>query len=240
MGDQNTIYEQVKMDAPRGTICGKLGYRMDTPTANASLPGGVLILSPHPFMGGHMELPLLKTITDRVVSMGIPTLRFDYGGVGHSEGEPFDVGSAMDTFWKTGNAPQDPVLIEEARGVRDWFTQQVHSPIVLVGCSFGAYVATQIRDKTTPAIVLVAPTIMHHDYAAFTNNDLQTLIVGGEDDFATDDEQMISWADALSETTRFEQIAGSDHFFRKSSNRVAELVGEFLAHLITPSHQELS
>jgi len=236
MGDQNIIYEQVEMDAPRGTICGQLGYQMESTTASASLPGGVLILSPHPFMGGHMELPLLKTIADRVVSMGIPTLRFDYGGVGHSEGEPFDVGSAMDTFWKTGSAPQDPVLIEEARCVRDWFTQQVHSPIVLVGYSFGAYVATQIRDETTPAIALIAPTIMHHDYAAFTNNNLQTLIVSGGGDFATGDEQMISWVEALSETTRFEQIAGADHFFRKSSNQVAELVGEFLVHLYTPSN----
>ena len=235
MDDQNTITERIEIAGPRGTLWGQLGYRMDTPPANASLPGGVLILSPHPFMGGHMDLPLLKAIADHAAAMGIPTLRFDYGGVGASQGPPFDVGSAMDTFWKTGSAPQDPLLIEEARCVRDWLTHQIQSPVVLIGYSFGAFVATQIRDQTTQALGLVAPTITHHEYEGFTNDGLPTLIVSGEGDFATGDDQMINWAQTLSDSTRFDMIAGADHFFRKSSDAVGELVADFLMHLHVPS-----
>lgn len=244
MDELNTICERVEIIGPQGTLCGQLGYHMversAAEQAPASLPGGVLILSPHPFMGGHMDLPLLNAITNHIMALGIPTLRFDYGGVRQSEGPAFDVGSAMDTFWKTGSAPQDPILIEEARCARDWFSQQVQSPVVLVGYSFGAFVATQIRDDTTPAIGLVAPTITHHEYKGFSNDGLPTLIVSGEGDFATADAEMLAWVSSLSSKTSFEQIGGADHFFRNSSEDVAAIIAHFLQSLCTPAAKEQS
>jgi len=230
------VYERVEIAGARGKLCGLLGYRMDETHAKLSSFdfGGVLILSPHPFMGGHMDLPLLSTISDQLVAQAIPTLRFDYGGVGQSEGPPFDVGSAMDTFWKTGSAPQDPSLIEEARVVLGWFSEQINAPIMLVGYSFGAFVATQICVHSTPALGLIAPTITHHDYSGFTNDGLATLVVAGEGDFATADEEMTNWAKSLSPTTRFVQIPGADHFFRGSGELVGQYIVEFIAHLQTP------
>ena len=227
------IHELVEIAGPRGRLCGKLGYRMDDPATRCTSSGfgGVLVLSPHPFMGGHMDLPLLTKIADHLIAHAIPTLRFNYGGVGQSEGPRFDVGSAMDTFWKTGSAPQDPVLIDEARCALGWFSRQTNAPIILVGYSFGAFVATQIRDQNTPALGLVAPTITHHDYSGFSNEGIPTLVVTGEGDFATGDQEMSNWANSLGVDTRFEQISGGDHFFRGSSDRVGELIAEFVTHL---------
>ncbi len=244
MPDADTICEVVEFAGPRGTLNGRLTYcepeREETAAPGSPpRPGGVLVLSPHPFMGGHMDLPLLTAIADHTAALGIPTLRFDYGGVGRSEGPPFDIGEAMDMFWKTGTAPQDPVLIEEALCARDWFTRQVHRPVVLVGYSFGSFVATRVCDRTTPGLVLIAPTINHHDYSGFSNADVPTLIVAGEGDFATDDSALAEWAGALPGPTRVEQIAGADHFFRDSNDEVGALVAGFLAEFPagTPASQ---
>jgi len=230
------IAELVSIPGVRGMLSGRLEYRMDTQVA-AHVPGraaGALILSPHPFMGGHMDLPLLEHISSQVTNTGLPTLRFDYGGVGQSEGEPFDVGSAMDLFWKTGTAPQDPVLIDEARAVLAWFSQQVNGAIVLIGYSFGAFVATQIRDQSTAGIALVAPTITHHDYDAFTNDTFPTLIIAGAGDFATGDEELINWVNALPGPTALEHIRDGDHFFRQSEAHVGELIASFITDLTCP------
>jgi len=229
----DVLHECVWISGPSGMLRGQLGYRADTRLASgaSARAAGTLILSPHPFMGGHMDLPLLRSIADRIADQGLPTLRFDYGGVGESDGQPFDVGGAMGAFWKTGAAPQDPGLIDEARDALAWIGKQVNGPIVLIGYSFGAYVATQIRDESTPAVVLIAPTIAHHDYTGFTNRHLPTLIVAGEGDFATGDEQMTAWADALPGPTRVEQIRDGDHFFRGSADRVAAVCAAFIAGL---------
>ncbi len=240
MNDNGCVCEHITIDGPRGTLWGQLDYRMDCPAQDSSPSdmshtGGVLLLSPHPFMGGHMNLPLLKAIGSHIASMGLPVLRFDYGGVGKSQGPAFDVGSAMDTFWKTGSAPQDPMLIEEARCVCDWLGCQVNGPVALVGYSFGAFVATQMYTQRTTAIVLVAPTIAHHNYEAFDNTHLPTLIISGEGDFATGDEAMASWVASLAPQTRYEQIAQADHFFAKSSDQVGALIAAFLTTLSTPA-----
>jgi len=236
---RDTICERVEIPAPAGTLCGQLGYRMDTahPPTPPSRIAGVLICSPHPYMGGHMDLPLLSTIADHLVARGTPTLRFDYGGVGNSGGPPFDVGSAMDAFWKTGVAPQDPTLIEEARCVLRWFTNQLNAPIMLIGYSFGALVASRICDDSTPAIALVAPTVTHHDYAGFSNDRIPTLVVAGVGDFATADDEMVAWVRSLSPATRLVQIPEADHFFRGSCDRVGMHIAGFIADLSTPARE---
>lgn len=219
--------ERVWIDGPRGTLCGELLY------GDCASTGAALVIPPHPYMGGRMELPLITAVAAALASRDIVTLRFDYGGVGKSEGPPVQIGPAMQQFWATGAAPEDPVFIDEARSALEWLSRAAACDPALVGYSFGAYAATRLARSSPPALVMVAPTVARHDYSDFSNERTPTLVIYGDGDFATSDEALKKWSDRLAGHTMLKRIASGDHFFRGAEGQVADLCAAFLQSTLT-------
>jgi hypothetical protein len=84
-----------------------------------------LVCHPHPKGGGTMHNKVVYRAAKTMHSLGLPTLRFNFRGTGLSEGEH-----------DGGRGEQDDV-----RAALDWLDQRFALPILVVGFSFGAYVA---------------------------------------------------------------------------------------------------
>src|SRR5437899_2083890 len=88
---------------------------------------GAVLCHPHPEYGGSMDNAVVVTVAAALVAGGFATLRFNFGGVGQSEGA-FSGG---------------PVEIDDARAALGVLAEMLRpgDPIILVGYSFGAWVA---------------------------------------------------------------------------------------------------
>lgn len=219
--------ERVWIDAPAGRLAGELTYS-DRREGSAAL-----LIPPHPYMGGRMKLPLMTAIADALAAHDVASLRFDYAGVGQSEGPRVEIGPAMQQFWNTGHAPEDPGRVSEAAAALAWLRAQVAPAVGLVGYSFGGAIAAGLLDAGVGALVLIAPTLAHHDYSAFNNTGTPTLVVYGDGDFATKDDVVRAWAAGLPGPTAVRYVRAGDHFFRGVEGAVAADVAGFLAETIT-------
>lgn len=228
------LQEIVRIDSSRGWLAGELAY------AESDVTAAVLLINPHPLMGGRMDNRLVVRLAERLSRSGIACLRFDYGGVGESDGDPVDVAASMTQFWDTGTAPEDPLMVEDAKAALEWLRQNVDRPIAVIGYSFGAYAATRIVDSAVASLILITPTISRHDYTHFQNIDLATLIVHSDNDFATDLSQLKAWIETLPGPTSTRSFPGADHFFRAQESNVADACAEFVVRTVGSKAKEIS
>ena len=109
-----------------------------------------LILHPHPKAGGHMNNPVAVQLYHLFMKRGFATLRFNFRGVGRSQGE-FDSGIGE---------------LADAATALDWL--QAHNPQAtqtwVAGYQFGAYIGMQLlmrRPETDGFISVSAPANMY-------------------------------------------------------------------------------
>ena len=105
---------------------------------------GAVISHPHPLMGGDMRNSVVETVTGSLAAGGLSTLRFNFRGVGMSEG-----------VFDEGRGEQADVLAAvtylERQGIQE---------ILLAGYSFGAWVnANVLLQRSLLPTVLVSPPI---------------------------------------------------------------------------------
>lgn len=121
-----------------------------------------LVLGGHVALGGTMEGPVPTEICWALCRAGVPSLRFNYRGVGASTGEPAvralspdDLADALD-----GPAALEP-FVDDARAALAQLTEtHPGRPVTVVGYSFGAWVAARLAGEMEAAlVVLVAPPV---------------------------------------------------------------------------------
>jgi alpha/beta superfamily hydrolase len=177
-------------------------------------PRGIAVVShPLPTHGGTMRNPLVAGIARAVASAGLFALRFNFRGVGASEGE-----------WTGGIAEVEDLdlAIAEARAIAPGL------PLALTGFSFGA--VTILRWLATGGhadAVAVAGVPLRS--VAFEPSDLPpvpdgTFIVAAElDQFGTVAELRAAYPRA-----RIVEVRGVDHFFGSKRNEVGVLIADQL------------
>jgi alpha/beta superfamily hydrolase len=166
--------------------------------ALARTAGGraVIIAHPHPLYGGDMDNPVVRAIQQAYLHQGFSTLRFNFRGVGASEGR-FDngVGERADV--------QAALTWAAGLGLTD---------IDLAGYSFGAWVNAGIGADCR-RMVMVSPPVAFMDFGPPVAIERLSLIVtGGRDEIAPPamiDRCRARWNPAAA----FEVIPGADHFY---------------------------
>ena len=178
-----------------------------------------VLLHPHPEHGGNMRSIVPGTLFEALPRDGVAALRFNFRGVGRSEGshggglpERADVVAAVD------------VLSAITEGL----------PLVLAGWSFGADTALAVDDERVAGWFCVAPplrVVKVADMVASGDDRPKLLVVPEHDQFRPPD----SARDATAEwtNTRIEVVAGADHFLVGRVDRVPPLCVEFLRQLAT-------
>jgi len=182
----------------------------------------VVIAHPLPTHGGTMRNPLVAAIARACAQRGWYALRFNFRGVGESEGE-----------WTGGRAETEDLAaaVDHARS----FAPAL--PLGLVGYSFGAFqvLAYLARGGTADAVALVGVGTKDVNFAprALPQVPVGTFVVAAENDqFGTADELRAAIPHA-----RIAVVSGVDHFFVGKRDEVGRLVAEELARVLpVPSH----
>jgi alpha/beta superfamily hydrolase len=220
------IAEDVSFAAGPYRLHGRLAY------PEAERPRGVVVLAaPHPLLGGDMDNNVIRTLGDGLADRGLATMRFNYRGVGRSEGPAVDVARHLADFWQTSHVPDEMDLWRDVDAAAAFAHAAVGAdvPVALAGYSFGCALLPYVRvGGAWPPLVLVAPTIGRHDYEPFRTLDNPLLVIASDDDFAADAGRLQSWFEARRAPGELILNRFDNHFFRGHEVWLADTVSEFL------------
>jgi alpha/beta superfamily hydrolase len=184
---------------------GRLEVAIDEPDG---VPRGVAVLChPHPVHGGTMDNKVVQTLARAFVQVGYRAVRFNFRGVGGSQGR-----------WDEGRGEIDDAMAV-VTGLRD-----AALPLAIGGFSFGGYVASHIASKVAAAgaparLVLVGPATSTFGMA---NAAPDTLVIHGEADDVVPLQATLDWARPLQLPVVV--LPGVGHYFHGQLTRLRDLV----------------
>ncbi|MFZ3019788.1 MAG: alpha/beta fold hydrolase [Gallionella sp.] len=199
--------KKITLPGPAGNLEG-IWHLPDACAEQGCEPAAVAVIAhPLPTMGGTMEHKIVTTLAKTFVELGYAALRFNFRGVGNSEGE-FDSGN--------GEVEDLLAMVQHAR---DEFG---NLPLILSGFSFGGYVTARAAQHLRPQahkLVLIAPAVGRFAMPHVPHN---TLVLHGEHD------EVISLADALDwarpQHLPIVVLPEAGHFFHGRLNQLKQIV----------------
>jgi alpha/beta superfamily hydrolase len=173
-------------------------------TGRPDAPYAVLLCHPHPMGGGTMHNKVVYHAMKTFSSFGLPVLRFNFRGVGVSEGA-FD----------DGRGEQD-----DARAALDWLAQNLSLPILFCGFSFGSYVGLRAccgdpRVKGLIALGLPARAEgRSYTYDFLTHCTQPKLFLSGDHDQYAPRNLVEEIFASATDPKHLAWIEGAEHFFQ--------------------------
>ncbi|MEJ2347541.1 MAG: alpha/beta fold hydrolase [Gammaproteobacteria bacterium] len=211
------VEESVTIDGPSGELESLTLCPSDGPRSDAI---GV-ICHPHPLYGGTMHNKVVHYIAKTLNELGLRTVRFNFRGVGASEGTYGD-----------GDGE-----VQDLQAVLDWVRQRhAGAEIWLAGFSFGAYVA--LREGCAEGVtrlITVAPPVNLFDFEAFEAPSCPWLLLQGEGDEVVPYRDVRRWVGRLNRPPEFVPLPGVDHFFHGKLNVLHDVLMERLASSVRHS-----
>ena len=184
-----------------------------------------VVLHPHPLHGGNMNNRVVYTLYNAFADSGFSVLRFNFRGVGRSQGS-YDSGAGE---------------LSDAAYAFDWL-QQVNTTSNLCwigGYSFGALIAMQLmmRRPEIEGFVSVAPPADSEDFSFLAPCPSSGIIIHGEDDTNVPLESVKKLASKLDGqkniSVRFQSIKGTDHFFKDKIEELSSAASTYIQGALT-------
>jgi hypothetical protein len=213
--------------------CGSLSLEGILAYPEAAEPHtALLLLAPHPHMGGRMDNNVIRHLARRGAETGCVTLRFNYRGVGASPIELPPGTSRHDHFAALERARRYEELLPDCAAA--WRVVAPAGPGVrrraIVGYSLGAILAGRLAGEVDAThLVAISPPVARVSLEWPRACALPKLFVGGDRDFAFDRVRFECEYAKLPEPKSFVGLSGSDHFYRKEEERVFEALSDFLS-----------
>jgi alpha/beta superfamily hydrolase len=211
---------EVIINGPEGRLEGRYHHSKEP---NAPI---ALFLHPHPQHGGTMNNKVVYTLYQNFVRRGFSCLRFNFRGVGRSqgafargEGELSDAATALD--WMQ-------MYNENASGC--W----------IGGFSFGAWIAMQLlmRRPEIDGFISVAPPANMYDFSFLAPCPASGLMVTWSQDEIVPPESVSKLVDKLRQQRGIAIghaiINGANHFFANELEELSEIVGKYLDVALAP------
>jgi alpha/beta superfamily hydrolase len=205
---------EVIFNGPEGRLEGRYHHskRRNAPIA--------LLLHPHPRYGGSMNNRVVYQVYHAFAQRGFAALRFNFRGVGRSQGVPDDgMGELSD-----------------AAAALDWL--QAANPDAsqcwIGGFSFGAWVGLQLlmRRPEITGFVAVAPPANRYDFSFLAPCPASGLIVHGEEDDLVPKESVAALAHKLGHqrdiSIECKLVPGANHFFHTHLDALTQQIEEYL------------
>jgi alpha/beta superfamily hydrolase len=193
---------------------GAIEVLRDEPAAGKPRHGTAVITHPHPLFGGTMDNKVVQTMARAFVQAGWTALRFNFRGVGASQGQHDE-----------GRGELDDTLALIA-------AEAPEGPLALAGFSFGSYVASQAAQalwssRSIEKIVLVGTAASRFEVATLPPEAHElTLVVHGELDDTVPLESVMDWARPQSLPVTV--VPGGGHFFHGQLPLLKSLVARHL------------
>jgi len=186
--------ERFLLPGPTGDLEALLARPRGTPEQALAV-----ICHPHPVYGGSLDNKVVHTIARAFGDLGAVTLRFNFRGVGHSEGT-----------YDEGVGERADMLAAVA-----WLRERRPAvPLWLAGFSFGAYVAhAGWAEAKAQRLLLVAPAVSLFAFGGRSEVTIPWLVTQGGEDEVIDPGRVEAWAAAQSHPPRFACLPAAGHFF---------------------------
>lgn len=195
--------QKVTFQGPIGEIEGIL----DLPEKLSSTPEYFSVnCHPHSLHGGTMTNKVVYTVSRAIAGLGIPSLRFNFRGVGATEGE-----------YDEGKGEQQDLAAAVA-----WMqTQYPTAKLLLSGFSFGSYVSAFAAKTLSPTLLLsIAPPVQRFDFSLFSQPDSDWTVVIGDKDELVEFTEVKNWVANFDPQLNFIVMEDAGHFFH---GRLVEL-----------------
>ncbi|GAB1406561.1 alpha/beta hydrolase [Thermomonas brevis] len=180
---------------------GRIEAALDCPEADAMQPVLAIVCHPLPTEGGSMHNKVVTMAARALRESGVTTLRFNFRGVGQSEGE-FDDGDGE---------------LDDLRAVAAWArAQHPDKALWLAGFSFGAWVALRAAaELDAQALVSIAPPVGRSWDFDVAIPDIPWLVIQGDADEIVDAEEVYAWLDGLPRSPEIVRMPDASHFFHR-------------------------
>ena len=214
----NSATESIGLKGPAGYLEGLC----DVP-AGMPIKGTAVICHPHPLFGGTMQNKVVQTLAKAFVQNGWRAVRFNFRGVGGSEGV-YDEGR--------GELEDLMHVIAQSQSLAFEGSAPTGSALALAGFSFGAFVASQavaqMADNPNLDKVVLVGTAASNFSVAPVPQELheKTLVVHGEVDDTVPLSSVMDWARPQSLPVTV--IPGVAHFFHGQLPLLRNLVSRHL------------
>jgi hypothetical protein len=205
---------EVIFPGPEGRLEGRYqpGNKPRSPVA--------ILLHPHPQGGGTMNNAIVQAMYQSFVRRGFATLRFNFRGVGRSQGT-FDQGVGE---------------LSDAASALDWLQQfNPEAPVTWVGgFSFGAWIGMQLlmRRPEIKGFISVAPPANMYDFGFLAPCPSSGLIVQGLADEVVAHGAVQKLVDKLKTqkhiTITYETVPGANHFFANEMKDLMSVIDTYL------------
>lgn len=176
--------------------------------------GSAVVCHPHPLHQGTMDNKVVHTLARTFAAAGFATLRFNFRGVGHSEGEYDD-----------GRGETDDAL-----AAMDWLEAEFgRAPGWVAGFSFGSAVALRVASRrTVTGLVTIAPPVQRLGGATAPPPATRWLLVQGADDDVVLADDVIAWVNDLDPGPELVLVGGAGHFFHGKLTQLRNVVDGFI------------
>ena len=199
---------------------GRLEALVEVPQNIGKPETFIVVCHPHPLHGSTMDNKVVTTLARTAHQAGVASIRFNYRGVGASEGR-----------YDNGRGETLDALTAVAHGRHLW----PGARLWLAGFSFGGCIA--LRCSTAQGVghverlLTVAPALASHfgSPEEIRVPGCPWMVIQGEDDDVVDPRQLTDWARALRPAPELLMLPGVGHFFHGALNTLQEHATRFLA-----------
>jgi alpha/beta superfamily hydrolase len=206
--------KEILFTGPDGRLVGKYkkGQSLNPPVA--------LLLHPHPLYGGTMNNPIIMELYNIFDDLGFSTFRFNFRGVGKSEGK-FDNGLGE---------------LADAAAALDWVQRQNPNTnqCWVSGFSFGAVICMQLlmRRPEITRFVSVSPQPNLYDFNFLAPCPASGLIVHGKKDEIAPLDDVQKLAQKLQAqkniTVEYEEVSGANHFYDNEIPKLKKIIQNYI------------
>jgi alpha/beta superfamily hydrolase len=206
--------KEILFTGPDGRLVGKYkkGQSLNPPVA--------LLLHPHPLYGGTMNNPIIMELYNIFDDLGFSTFRFNFRGVGKSEGK-FDNGLGE---------------LADAAAALDWVQRQNPNTnqCWVSGFSFGAVICMQLlmRRPEITRFVSVSPQPNLYDFNFLAPCPASGLIVHGKKDEIAPLDDVQKLAQKLQAqkniTVEYEEVSGANHFYDNEIPKLNKIIQNYI------------
>lgn len=201
---------------------GKLEALLDKPKAGLAPRAAAVFAHPLPTEGGTMHTKAVYQGAKALTRIGVPVLRFNFRGVGRSEG-----------VWAEGSGER-----EDFTAALDYMAAHYPGlPLWAAGFSFGSWIAmeTGAVDDRVKALIGIAPPVENRGYS-FPNtlaSEKPKFLVQGEDDEICPISALRHFYGQLKEPKELVVIDAANHLFEGKTGEVGEAIEDLLADFET-------
>ena len=186
-----------------------------------------LILHPHPQGGGTMNNAITLALYKDFVKRGFAVLRFNFRGVGKSQG-----------VFVNGIGE-----LSDAASALDW-VQSIHPEAEttwIAGFSFGAWIGMQLlmRRPEARGFISIAPPANMYDFSFLAPCPASGIIIQGEADEVVTPPAVVKLVEKLRTqrgiTIEYKTVPGANHFFAQEMPQLMKTVDQYLDYRLNPA-----